>query len=263
MKRIRGFIIACCILGAAVPLHAAQESDSVETMVKTLTLDPESNAPVVILETTGDKKLLPIWIDIPEARAIALVLEKVTPPRPLTHDLIRNLLEALGAKLQRATIADLRNSTYFALLTLEMTGRTFEIDARPSDAIAVALRMKAPIYATAQVLAKAKTLTTPSSRGERARQKLGVQAQDLTAELGALLDITAERGVLLADVTADGAGANAGLQRGDIVIKADKKAIESIEDLDAVLEAAKVPAQINFEVLRKGKPILVVIEVPS
>ena len=153
MKRILQPFIVCCALGASAQLHAAQDSGSVETTVKMVTLDPEANAPVVILETVGDKKLLPIWIDLPEARAIALEIERITPPRPLTHDLIRNLLNALGAKLQRATITDLRNNTYFALLSLELRGETLEIDSRPSDAIAVALRMKAPIYATTEVLA--------------------------------------------------------------------------------------------------------------
>ena len=122
------------------------------------------------------------------------------PPRPLTHDLIRNLLNGLSVKLQRVTVSDLRNNTYFALLSLEFRGQTLEIDSRSSDAIAVALRMKAPIYATTEVLAKAKPLPAPSSRGEQVRQRPGLQVQDLTAELAALLDLSSQRGVLVADV---------------------------------------------------------------
>jgi bifunctional DNase/RNase len=246
-----------------VPLRAAQDSGSVETMVRAVTLDPESNAPVVILETVGEKKLLPIWIDLPEARAIALELERIAPPRPLTHDLIRNLLNALGARLRRVTITDLRNNTYFALLSLELRGETLEIDSRPSDAIAVALRMKAPIYATTEVLAKAKPLPAPGSRDEGARQKLGLQPQDLTAELAALLDLSSQRGVLVADVAPGSPAANAGLQRGDILIKANDQALQSAADLDAAVEKVKAPAQIRLEVIRNGKPIVITVDLPA
>jgi len=263
MKPVRWFFIVCWTFTPALGLRAAQDSGSVETTVKTVTLDPESKAPVVILETVGDKRLLLIWVDLPEARAIALELERIVPPRPLTHDLIRNLLDGLSVKLQRVTITDVRNNTYFALLSLEFRGQALEIDSRPSDAIAVALRMKAPIYATTEVLAKAKSLLEPSSRGEQARQKLGLQTQDLTAELAALLDLSSQRGVLVADVAAGSPAANAHLQRGDILIKANDKPLQSTADLDNVLEAVKAPAQIRLEVLREGKPIVIMIDSPS
>ena len=263
MKRILRSFMVCCALAASAQLPAAQDSDSVETTVKSVTLDPESNSPVVILETVGDKKLLPMWIDLPEARAIALELERITPPRPLTHDLIRNLLNALGAKVRRATITDMRNNIYFALLSIELRGETLEIDSRPSDAIAVALRMKAPIYATAEVLAKAKALPAPGGRGEQGGQRLGLQVQDLTAELAALLDFSFQQGVLVADVAPESPAAKAGLVRGDVLTRANEAALQSSADLDAILESAKVPAQIRFEVMRKGQPVVIVIDLPS
>ena len=263
MRRNLWFIFVCCAVVVSTPLHAAQDSGSVETTVKAVTLDPETNTPVVLLETVGDKKLLPIWIDLPEARAIALEIERITPPRPLTHDLIRNLLTALGAKVRRATITDMRNNTYFALLSLETKSETLEIDSRPSDAIAIALRMKAPIYATTEVLAKAKALPAPAGRGEQAGQKLGLQAQDLTAELAALLDLSSQQGVLVADVAPESPAAKAGLERGDILTKANGEALKSTADLDAILESTKAPAPIRLEVIRKGKPMMIVVDLPS
>src|SRR4029434_6374649 len=164
-------------------LEAAQESASVETKVKTVMIDPNTQSPIVVLETVTDKKLLPIWIDVPEARAIALELEHVTTPRPLTHDLIRNIIQGLGATLQRVVITDLRNNTYFALLLLGLKGQDFQIDARPSDAIAVALRLKAPIYASPQVLAKSKSLPALATPTRELQKRLGIQAQDLTVEV--------------------------------------------------------------------------------
>jgi uncharacterized protein len=263
MQYVRCLFIVCWTLTPAFGLYAAQDSGSVETTVKTVTLDPESNAPVVILETVGDKRLLPIWIDLPEARAIVMELERIVPPRPLTHDLIRNLLNGLSVKLQRVTVSDLRNNTYIAVLSLEFRNQTLEIDSRTSDAIAIALRMKAPIYATAEVLAKAKSLPAPSSSTTAVRKKLGLQTQDLTAELATLLDLSFQRGVLVADVAPGSPASNAGLQRGDILIKANDKALQSTAELDAVLEAANAPAQIRLEVLREGKPIVMMIDSPS
>jgi uncharacterized protein len=250
------------LLLCASDLSAAQESGSVETKVKTLMLDPNSQTPVVVLESVVDKKLLPIWIDIPEARAIALELEHVTTPRPLTHDLIRNILQGLGATLHRVTITDIRNNTYFAMLTVRHRGQESQIDSRPSDAIAVALRMKAPIYASAQVFARSKQLP-PDLRAERLWKKLGLQGQDLTAELAGLLDIQVQRGILIADVAPGNPAANAGIQRGDIITKANDKTIQSVNDLDTFLQNAKPSEPIKLEVIKKGKPTTIVIDLPS
>jgi bifunctional DNase/RNase len=250
------------LLLAASDLSAAQEPNSLETKIKTLMLDPNSQTPVVVLEAVSDKRLLPIWIDVPEARAIALELEHVATPRPLTHDLIRNILQGLGATLQRITITDIRNNTYFALLTVRHKGQEFHIDSRPSDAIAVALRMKAPIYASAQVFAKSKQIPQ-DVRAERLWKRLGFQGQDLTAELASLLDIPVQKGVLVADVVPGNIAANSGIQRGDIIIKANEKMIQSVSDLDSILQNAKPPEQIKLEVIKKGKPTVIVIDLPS
>ncbi len=112
----------------------------------------------MFLKPITDKKLLPIWIAGPEARAIAIALENIKIPRPLTHDLIGNILHELDAKLKRVVIAELRNDTYIAFLSVESKGKELQIDSRPSDAIAIALRVKAPIFVSAQVLAKAKAV---------------------------------------------------------------------------------------------------------
>ena len=167
MKRSPLLFLLSLLFFFPLCLNAAQEISSVEAKIKTLMLDPNTQSPVVVLETVTDKKLLPIWIDVPEARAIALQLEHVATPRPLTHDLIRNIIQGLGATLQRVMITDLRNNTYFAVLFLGFKGQDLQIDARPSDAIAVALRMKAPIYASTQVLAKSKSVPSLSSECAR------------------------------------------------------------------------------------------------
>ena len=256
------FGLALIVLFPVSP-YAAQEKAAVETKVKTMLIDPNTQTPVVVLETVADKRLVPIWIDIPEARAIALELQQVATPRPLTHDLIRNLLQGLGATLERVTITDIRNNTYFAVLTLRLQGQEFQIDSRPSDAIAVALRMKAPTYVSTQVLAKSKQAPTPDERAERLWKKLGFQAQDLTADLASLLNVQIEKGVLVADVMPGSAAAKAGMQRGDIIVKANEKPIQSVSELESLLQISKPSSQVKLEVIKKGKPTTLVIDLPS
>ena len=263
MKPRDYLLVTLFILSPPLDLPGAQESASVETRVKTLLVDPGSQTPVVVLETIADKKPLPIWIDVPEARAIALELEHVTLPRPLTHDLIRNILQTLGARLQRVTITDVRNNTYFANLSLVVKDKVLQVDSRPSDAIAIALRMKAPIFVSTQVWAKSKPLPAPPARAEQTQKKLGLQAQDLTAELAKLFDSQQMKGVLVTDVTVGGAAMKAGLQRGDIITKANEQAISSTTELDSVIQAAKSPSQLKLEVIKKGKPTTIVIDLPS
>lgn len=262
MKRRCYLLFVPLFLISALDLHGAQDFPSVEARVKTMLIDPNSQTPVVVLETVADKKPLPIWIDVPEARAIALELEHVSLPRPLTHDLIRNILQSVGATLQRVTITELRNNTYFANLSLATKEKVIHIDSRPSDAIAVALRMKAPIFVSTQVLAKSKPLPGPTGRAEQNQKKLGFQAQDLTAELAKLFDSQQQKGVLVTDVATGGAATRAGLQRGDIITKANEQAISSTIELESAIQAAKSP-QLKIEVIKKGKPTTIVIDLPS
>ena len=127
-------------------------------------LEIPANAPVVLLrETTGDKRVLPIYIGPEEAKAIAMALEGVVPPRPLTHDLLRDVVTALGAELRKVTVTDLRDRTFYAELDLVVGDRSIVVSARPSDAIALAVRVDAPLFASEAVLADA---GTPSTEGE-------------------------------------------------------------------------------------------------
>ena len=251
------------LLTFVLNVHAVQDPAAVETRIKTLLIDPNTQSPVVVLETVGEKTPLPIWIDAPEARAIALELEHVSLPRPLTHDLIRNLLQSLGAILQRGTITDLRNNTYFASLSVAVKEKVMQIDSRPSDAIAIALRMKAPIFVSTQVLAKSKSIPTAPAGFDQTQKRLGFQAQDLTAELARLFDSQHQRGVLITDVTLAGAAMKAGLQRGDIITKANQQSISSTKDLESVIHAAKSLSRLRLEIIKKGKPITIMIDLPS
>lgn len=127
--------------------------------IKGLMLDPVSNSPIVVLKDEDEKFFLPIWVGIFEANAIALQLENISTPRPMTHDLLRNMISELDARVTRVVINDLRDSTFFAQIRVMMGDRTLEVDARPSDAIALALRTEAPIFVAQSVLDQAQTIS--------------------------------------------------------------------------------------------------------
>lgn len=126
--------------------------------VRGLALDPLSNMPIIILRDEEDKRSLPIWVGIFEANAIALELEKITTPRPMTHDLIKNILEALDARVLKVAVNDLRDNTFFAVIHLQLGESELTVDSRPSDAIALALRVGAPIFVEEEVVRKAKSV---------------------------------------------------------------------------------------------------------
>lgn len=127
-----------------------------EMIVGGLTVDPYTNTPIVLLKDPEGEDVVPIWIGFFEASAIATQLEKVKLARPMTHDLMRNILDALGAKVLRIEVTDLRDNTYFALIHIEFDGEHYEIDSRPSDAIALALRVGAPIFVNEEVIEKSR-----------------------------------------------------------------------------------------------------------
>jgi hypothetical protein len=136
-----------------------------EMKVRGLTLDPLTNMALVILRDLEGNKALPIWVGIPEANAIALELEQVPTPRPLTHDLVKNILDGVNATVTRIVVNDLKESTFYATIFLSLRGEEIRIDSRPSDAIAVALRVKAPIFVTLDVIERAGSIDVSDQSG--------------------------------------------------------------------------------------------------
>ena len=129
----------------------------IEMTIKGLMVDPVTNLPIVILKDKDGDRVLPIWVGIFEANAIALQIENVATPRPMTHDLLRNIITDLEGQVDRVVVCDLKDNTFYALIYLSLNGEPVAIDARPSDAIALALRAKAPIFVEDRVIDEAKT----------------------------------------------------------------------------------------------------------
>ncbi len=146
-------------------------ADPIRMQVKGLMLDPSSNLPIVILRDEDEDIFLPIWIGVFEANAIALRIEGVETPRPMTHDLMRTFLSDLGVTLDKVLICDLKENTFYAEIHLTTGERSFAVDSRPSDALALALRAEAPIFVRRSVLEKANAVDLAGRLGDEERLK--------------------------------------------------------------------------------------------
>lgn len=153
-----------------------------EMKIRGLMMDPVTNMPIVILKDSGSDTVLPIWVGVYEANAIALEIEKVSTPRPMTHDLIKNVLTGLDAEVHKVVVTELKDDTFYAVIWLEREGHIISVDSRPSDALALALRVDCPIFVDDEVIKNSKLATNLSSRNtdEELRKMLeGLNDEDL------------------------------------------------------------------------------------
>jgi len=139
----------------------------IEVKIRGLMMDPSSGTPIIILKDVNSETMLPIWVGAYEANAIALEIEKISPQRPMTHDLLRNVILEMGANVERVVVTELRDNTFFALIIMkDRAGDSVLIDARPSDAIALALRVDCPIFVNEEVIqASRNTVTSGEEEG--------------------------------------------------------------------------------------------------
>src|ERR1700752_3410472 len=150
----------------------------IEMTIKGLMVDPITNMPIVILKEKQGARVLPIWVGIFEANAIALQIENIATPRPMTHDLLRNIITDLDGQVDRVVVSDLNDNTFFAIIYLTVKGEAVVVDARPSDAIALALRTRAPILVDETVIDNAKTVDFTSERADSDRLQKWLESLD-------------------------------------------------------------------------------------
>ena len=155
----------------------------IEMTIKGLMVDPITNMPIVILRDEEGDRVLPIWVGIFEANAIALQIENVTTPRPMTHDLLRNVIADLDGSVEKIVVSDLKENTFYALIHVRIRGELVAVDARPSDAIALALRVSAPIFVEDEVVKNARNLEFSPDKGDSERLAKWLESLD-PEELG-------------------------------------------------------------------------------
>ncbi len=150
----------------------------VEMTIKGLMVDPVTNMPIIILRDQEGQRVLPIWVGVFEANAIALQIENIATPRPMTHDLLRNVITDLKAQVRKIVVSDLKENTFYALIYLTVNGDTVAVDARPSDAIALALRVRAPIFVEDAVIDSAKSLDFTPDKADSERLQKWLESLD-------------------------------------------------------------------------------------
>src|SRR5215510_1459885 len=223
LPALLGMLVSSCHAGL-------KAEETVQVEVRDVRFDQFSNSPVVILQDADKKKAMPIWVGLFEAQAIALELQGTAPPRPLTHDLLKTILEQVGVSFDKVVVNELKGSTYYAHIHLTSAGKPLEVDSRPSDAIALALRFHRPIFVAKELFDSALPLGAPGGHPQQASAKIsGITVQDLTAELANYFNLPGTKGVLVADAGAEN-GTNA-LQRGDVIVAVEGQSIENIVDL--------------------------------
>ena len=136
----------------------------VEMKIRGLMMDPVTNMPIVVLRDVNGNTILPIWVGIYEANAIALEIEKVSTPRPMTHDLIKTLLLGLGTGIRKVVVSELKDDTFYAVIWLDREGELISVDSRPSDALALALRLDCPIFVDDSVLKSSKVSNSAADK---------------------------------------------------------------------------------------------------
>jgi uncharacterized protein len=245
-------LVAAVFLVAASSLpgcHTQDENREVEVHVRGVMIDSASHAPVVVLEDRASGAELPIWVGPSEARAIAMRLEGVEAPRPMTHDLMKNMLDQTGVRFDRVFIHTLDAGTYYARILLTAEGDSVEIDSRPSDAIALAVRFDKPIFVARDLLGRPASVAA-GPRGTDALTVEGVTVQALSKDLAEHFAIPPGGGVLVSAVTDETGG---GLHPGDVVLEVDGKAVRSPAEFAAMIHGSS--GNPDLSVQRRGTQI--------
>ena len=231
-----GLAVALLISLVLVAISKEIPPPFVEMEVKGVRLDAMGTNPVVFLVDKEGKKALPIWIGLLEANAIDKELRNNASPRPMTHDLLYSILVQAHLKVKEVRIVGLKDNTYYATLFLRLNKGVVEVDARPSDAIVIALKSKTPIYVSTKILdEQGIALTQKSSFGER----FGIRIQELTPALASSFSFKGKKGVLVAEVLPGSVSESSGIKAGDIITKVDSKEVGTIQQFEEMFDTAR------------------------
>jgi bifunctional DNase/RNase len=244
-------IAAMCAPATGATPSGADTGKELSVEVRNVAFDHTSNSPVVLLECEARGKALPIWVGHFEAQAIAMELQGLSGPRPLTHDLMKSIVETLKAEVDRVVIDDLREHTYYATIHLRTSDDRVRIDSRPSDAIALALRFDRPILVTEALLTQegAIDLEPQEKRADVARV-WGLTLQDVTANLADIFELGQAEGVLVSDVASDAVAVD--VQRGDVITDVHGETVHSVTDLRTRASSMQGGGPVELGLKRRG-----------
>lgn len=211
-------------------ISAAPAPELRRVRVRSVLLDSRTTQPVVLLEEIQGGSVLPIWIGPSEAQAILMEMRNIRPPRPMTHDLLRDIIGGLSARIDRVVITELKSGTFYSKIHLHSEGRNLILDSRPSDAIALALRARAPIYVRENVMRA--SLPPENKQGLTHRVRLGLVVQQMTPALSRHFGAGKAEGLLVSRIVSGGPAARAGLHRGDVIYRVGGKPVSSVKGFE-------------------------------
>jgi bifunctional DNase/RNase len=260
---VRPAVIVClCLAVAGVRAQIGAVGETVPVELSTIGIDGRTGSPIVVLREPQSGGVLPIWVGPMEAQAIALALHGVVPPRPMTHDLMASLVAELRAEVEEVVVTDLRNNTYFGLVRLKVAGerKVRDVDSRPSDALALALRTGAPIRVVKRILAMSPEFDFIAPEGpNQVVQALGMTVVVGTPALRKQFRLGDRAGIVV--TSAYGQARDKGVRRGDLVIEVNGKPVEEPTELFDAVRAAKPRTPVRITYWRDGKTST--IELPA
>jgi uncharacterized protein len=247
--RMIGLVVFLIITLALLSISKETPPTFIEMEVKGVRLDAIGQNPIVILADKEGKKALPIWIGLLEASAIDKELKNILSPRPMTHDLLQSILSQAQMKVREVKIVDLKDQTYYAKLFLTLNKKSIEVDARPSDAIILALKSKTPIFVLGTILDEQGITLAKKDTGER----YGIRIQELTPSLASHFNFKGRKGVLVSEVISGSASEVSGMKAGDIITKVDLKEVGSVQEFEEAFDAVKVSSSVRLILFRDDK----------
>jgi len=252
MKTYGKATLAILLLVALALFAVSKETQPpfIKMEVKAVRMDVLGQNPVVILADKEEQKALPIWIGLLEASAIERELKSVTTSRPMTHDLLHSILEQVHANVKEVKIVELKDHTYYAKLFITLNKEIIELDARPSDAIILALKSKAPVYVAAKIV---ENQGVPLTQKETLGERHGIRVQELTPSLASHFNFKGEKGVLVSEVVSGSTSEAAGMKAGDIITKVHEKEVGSIQEFEETLDALKGESSIRISLFRDDR----------
>ena len=243
------FLPIVCPSEGAVPF--------VEVEVRGVSFDAAAQTPVVILVDKEGKKAFPIWIGTQEAVAMEKELTNSPSPRPMTHDLFHSILLKMQVRVKEVRVVELKNNTYYASLFLASGKEVFEVDARPSDSIILALKFKAPIYVSTRLFEQqGVALNGKNAFGERN----GIRVQELTAALASQFKFKGRKGVLVAEVVSGSAPEASGIKAGDIITSVNSKDVGDVREFEEAFDTAKKKGAVGLSIFRDGTSLEIILK---
>ena len=229
-------------------------SEQVEVKFHNLTIDPRSKQPVVMLADLDEKQAMLIWIGIFEARAIHSETQGIEPLRPLTHDLLKSIIQKTDGNIEKIIITHVAENVFYATIVIKQNGSLKKIDARPSDSIVMALKFKAPIFVSKKLFDE---MAVSISEQKEIEEEYGISVQAISPELAKYMSFESDKGVLVSDVEKGSAADKDGIKAGDIFVEIGNEAVADVISLRNTL--AKSESTVEAKIFRKKQHLSITL----